>query len=239
MRALADLKLHVGMAEALTVTGAQFVQVKDKLYITGGYGLSSDASFMLTYRQLTVVDVDATVDAVLSGAPVGDHIRQTVPDEYLRVTGGELEYLDGTFLLVFGQSFDFAYTPGTAGRYTHQVRPFQVIDDGKSVTIVKGTPAGAPASDPEFRRRDLNVVPVIHPDGRRGFTVFGGVFTPHGGPWSRPIDVAAQMDAPARRCGQTPFGSSFASTTAPSCPSIRHRLVQCSPYFSAEFRRFI
>jgi hypothetical protein len=191
-RALADLNLPADMAASLTVTGAQYVQVQDKLYIVGGYGFSADHSFMRTYRQLTVVDVDATVDAILNGRAVGDHIRQSGPDEYLRVTGGELRNLDGVFFLVFGQSFDFAYTPTSSGRYTHQVRPFQVTDDGKSVAIVKGVAVGSAASDPEFRRRDLNLVPIIRANGRLGLTVFGGVFTPARGAWYRPIDIDSQ-----------------------------------------------
>jgi hypothetical protein len=150
--------------------------------------------FMQTYSVLTVVDVAATVRAVLDGGPVRDHIRQSAPDLFLRVTGGELETINGLFYLVFGQSYLGFYFVGHDGDYTHQVRPFQVNDDGKVVSIVKRTPVGSQATDPQFRRRDLNVVEAIRPDGRRGFTVYGGVFdldpfAPNGGPFRRPIDI--------------------------------------------------
>ena len=203
-RTLADLKLPPSMAASLTVTGAQFVQVNDKLYILGGYGFNEDHTFMMTHRRLTVVDVEATVGAILNQSAVGSHIRQSAADEYLRVTGGELECLGGTFVLIFGQSFDFAYTPFTKGRYTHQVRTFRVLDDGNSVSIAKGVTCGSEASNPQFRRRDLNVSPAIRTDGRIGLTAFGGVFTHARGAWYRPIDIdvqAGQMNVSLWRNG--------------------------------------
>jgi hypothetical protein len=192
-RTLPGLGLSDELAASLAVTGPEYVQVGDKLYMAGGYGYSADHTFMKTYRQLTIIDVAATVDAVLKGTRIGDHIRQTTPDEWFRVTGGELGYLDGTFFLILGQRFDANYTPkSSAGQYTFQVRPFAVVDDGKSVAVVKGTPLGCAAADPEFRRRDLNVARGIRPDGRPGLTVFGGVFTRDDGVWYRPIDIDVQ-----------------------------------------------
>ena len=191
-RSISDLGLTADVAASLTVTGPEFVQVDDRLYIVGGYGFSADHSSMKTYRQLTVVDVAATVNAILTGTPIGNHLRQTVPDDWLRLTGGELEYLDGTFVLVFGQAFNYAYSPSSSGNYSFQVRPFRVTDDGSTVTISKGTPKGSAAANPEFRRRDLNVVRATRPDGLPCITAFGGVFTPDAHAWSTMIDIYLQ-----------------------------------------------
>jgi len=200
-RALANL-VAKDVADSLTVTGCQSAQVGDKLYLVGGYGYSPDHRFMQTYRVLTVVDVTATVQAVLTGGPIGNHIRQSAADDLLAVTGGELESIDGTFYLVFGQNYFGFYTQRN-GDYTYQVRPFQVTDDGTTVSIVKKQPVGCKGADPQFRRRDLNLVQAIRPDGRRRLTVYGGVFDPSdidakfGGPFRRPIDIDPGGDPPA------------------------------------------
>jgi hypothetical protein len=43
--------------------------------------------------------------------------------------------------------------------------------------------------DSPFHRRDLNVVDAIRPDGSRGITVYGGVFTKTAGPWVNPVYI--------------------------------------------------
>ena len=96
--------------------------------------------------------------------------------------------------LVFGQDFSGNYGPGTSGIYTRQVRSFTIVDDGTELGLsfddmVASTPL------PEFRRRDLNVFPVIRPDGvgglRQGIVVLSGVFTPppDDGAWTVPVEI--------------------------------------------------
>ncbi len=43
-------------------------------------------------------------------------------------------------LLIFGQNFAGAYTPGSDGVYTDQVRRFRIIDNGKDLDVVVENP---------------------------------------------------------------------------------------------------
>ena len=185
-RALSDLvPADVGLW--LTVTNPQSVQAGDRLYVAGGYGFNASGKVMRTSDRLTVLDVEATADAVLNGGPIGAHVRQSDSIPLLRVTGGELWAEGGVFYLVFGQNKAGFTTPLTSGTYTFQVRAFRVVDDGTAAPTVTAGPVYGSESVPEHRRRDMNLVTTLGPDGRRGFTVFGGVFTPQVGAWTRPI----------------------------------------------------
>ncbi len=196
-RALSDL-VPQSVADSLTVVHPEYFQVNNTLYVVGGYGLPTGVTTMTTYNTLTLLDVAEIADAVVSGGAVGNHIRQAPPDNYLQVTGGELNCIDGTFYLVFGQRFDFNYDPNANGFYTYQVRPFQVNDAASGVTIAKCTAAGSARDQPQYRRRDLNLVAAIRPGGHPGLTVYGGVFRPFPdqGSWTQPIYIDPASGAP-------------------------------------------
>ncbi|MDG3008288.1 hypothetical protein [Paludisphaera mucosa] len=211
-RPLADL-VPPDAAVSLAVVNPQAAQVGDRLYLAGGFGLGPGGTAMTTHRRLTVVDLSAAADAVEGGGPIGSHIRQSAPDDFLRVTGGEMLTLDGTFYLVFGQRFDRNYVgeDDRGGTYTHQVRPFRVEDTGAAVSILKGTPTGTSTHDGEFRRRDLNAIVAVRGDGRPGITAFGGVFRPNRDSetgrhaWTRPIDIDPGDAGPSVRVDPTGF----------------------------------
>lgn len=186
-RALSDL-VPKELIASLMVTGAQSIQVGDKLVIIGGYGFDSKTQFMMTYSVVTVIDVTPTVKAVVEGKPIGSHIRQSKPDASLRVTGGELAFLSGTYYLIFGQNFPGFYTPSSNGNYTFQVRPFKLNDEDGVVKICKRAAMGS-SSTAQFRRRDGNLVPIMQADGGRSLIYYGGVFTPTLGPWHQPIEI--------------------------------------------------
>jgi hypothetical protein len=97
------------------------------------------------------------------------------------------------YLLCFGQNFSGRYVDTTSnGIYTHQIRPFQIVDSGKNISV---QPYHQPAPIAEYRRRDLNVVSVIKKIGtslEQAFVTLGGVFTPGDdfGAWTVPIEIA-------------------------------------------------
>ena len=107
-----------------------------------------------------------------------DHIRQIASPSF-RVTGGAMYEMDGRTHLVFGQDFSGNYNPNKNGTYTNQVRSFDIVDDGTTLSIANPT---STTPDPNYRRRDLNVFPVIRPAGGgtldEGLLVLSGVFTP-------------------------------------------------------------
>ena len=181
-----------GLTEAqvlsLSNTNNQFYRSGETLYVTGGYGvLGNDFG---THDTLSAIDLPGLGDWVINGiGSAADHVRQ-IHDPIFRVTGGAMYAIDGRTHLAFGQDFQGVYSPFSEGTYTEQVRSFNIVDDGTNLSIENAVMT-APVE--EYHRRDLNVVPVIRPDGGGGFkpglVAFSGVFTPGAEPWSVPIEL--------------------------------------------------
>jgi hypothetical protein len=182
----------------LRVNNMQHVQDGSTLYVVGGYGSSCDTddrTCYQTYPNLTAIDVPAVVRAVQARDAGGIAAGiVTMQDERMRVAGGGLRLIGDTFYLVFGQNYDSIYKGGYTGRYTEQVRSFQVANHGGVVQVqnyraYSATDGGGPSS--QWHRRDLNVVETVWgADGNAGIAVYGGVFTPNGGAWLNPMYVS-------------------------------------------------
>ena len=179
---------------SLSTTNNQFEQVGDTLYMTGGYGVSTVGSLfdLKTFDVLSAVDLPGLADWVMTGTGTAkDHVRQ-INDPMFTVTGGAMYELGGQMQLVFGQDFDGVYTPSSNGNYTNQVRRFTIVDDGVNLDVASAT-ATTPLA--EYRRRDLNVFPVVGPDGVGGveesIVALSGVFTPTFGAWTVPVEIGA------------------------------------------------
>jgi hypothetical protein len=110
----------------------------------------------------------------------------------VKVTGGGMYEMGGRMHLVFGQDFNGSYTPQTNGEYTRQVRSFDIVDDGVNLAIADAT--STPAL-PEYRRRDLNVFPVVSrgagPQVDQGLVALAGVFTLSNGAFTVPVEIDA------------------------------------------------
>ncbi len=132
------------------------------------------------------------------------------------MAGGALESLGDSFVLALGQAFNIPYKKSLSGKYTNELRPFRVDDDGTSVQVVKGTPGGS--CDPELGRRHMNLVPAIRADGTRGLTVYGGVFTQLGGPWYRPIDIDRQQSSIIPSMRSADFQQRLCQYSCPALP---------------------
>lgn len=181
----------------LRVNNMEHVQEGNFLYVVGGYGSNCDTderTCYQTYPNLTAIDVPAVVRGVQAGdaGAIAAGIV-TVQDERMRVTGGGLRRIGDTFYLVMGQNYDSIYKGGYTGKYTEQVRSFQIANLRGVVQIQNyrayaDPNGGGPAS--QWHRRDLNVVETVYPDGNPGITVYGGVFTPGGGAWVNPMYVS-------------------------------------------------
>ncbi len=71
------------------------------------------------------------------------------------------------------------------------MRRFYIIDDGKCLSI-KREPSTYKA--PSFRRRDLNVIPIIEIDCDKkvpAYVALSGVFTLNTGVWTVPVEITA------------------------------------------------
>ncbi len=180
--------------DTLSVTSPQSYQSGNTLYITGGYGVESDTGNFSTKDTLTAIDVPGLIRWVTKpscAAPACKYIRQ-ISNPVFQVTGGAMYQVDQCpTLLIFGQNFIGFYTTSSNGLYTKQVRKFNIIDDGKclDVAVKEST-----LPDPSFRRRDLNVIPIIETNcGKKtpAFVALSGVFTLDTGVWTVPVEITA------------------------------------------------
>lgn len=191
---------------SLSQANNQFYQRGDSLYMAGGYGFQVNqpdgTPLNSTFDKLTAIDLAGIVDWVVNGTgSAKSHIRQ-ISDPLFAVTGGAMYEMAGRTHLVFGQNFQGNYTPGTNGIYTNQVRSFEITDDGANLSIVNPS---STTPDPNYRRRDLNIVPVQRPGPggqlEEGLLVLSGVFTTTNGAWTVPVEIDSQgnpsMDDPS------------------------------------------
>lgn len=179
---------------SIYTANAQFEQVGDRLYVTGGFGDDDvlDPSSRDTFDYLTAFDLPGLVDWAKGGSGQAvDHIRQA-QDDLFKVTGGDMAHIDGKMHLVFGQDFNQPYAGNSVnGEYTKQVRTFTIQDDGQTLEF---TEVQSTAPEDHFRRRDLNVYPTITDNEgslEPGLTVLSGVFTTTRGAWTVPVEIDA------------------------------------------------
>ncbi len=191
--------LSQAQIDSLSLTNTQDYQDGYTLYIAGGYGYDRTQEKFMTYDKLTAIDIPGLMDWVMSSNgtdTAASHIRQ-IEDPIFRVTGGDMFKMGDSTFLVFGQDFDGPYNPTANGTYTKQVRSFKIIDNGTFLGI-EDTFQTPPVD--AYRRRDLNVVPVIRPKYsfwglhhgwqlEEGLVALSGVFTLTAGAWTVPVEI--------------------------------------------------
>ena len=192
-RSLSDAASGLSVAEvdSLTPTNNQFYQLGNVLYMTGGYGFNRDTNQFKTYDYLTAIDLPGIIAWAQGGTgTAATHIRQN-QNTLFQVTGGAMYAMGGRMHLVMGQNFFGGYNVGRTGNYTKQVRSFDIVDNGTTLSvanIVQTTPNDA------YRRRDLNVVPRIKKNSstnalEEALVALSGVFTPLNGGWTVPVEI--------------------------------------------------
>lgn len=185
----ASSKLDQEVIDTLSVTASQFYQKGSTLYMVGGYGINSLTGEMGTKSSISAINLKKIIHWVEhKQADVKNMVRQAFHPA-LQVTGGELFRKNGhtPFLLTLGQNFQGLYNPGSNGTYTQQIRTFWMEDNGKDLNVYSKI---SPVTFPDYRRRDLNVVPIIR-HNKSCFVALGGVFTLTGGVWTIPIIIRA------------------------------------------------
>lgn len=189
----ADLSvLPTSIFEQLQSTNQEFHQEDTMLYAIGGYGRSNTSNDHITFPNLTAISINQLADAVINGDDITPYFRQ-ITDANLKVTGGQLGYLNGTYYLVGGHLFDGRYNPvgpdhgpGFIQQYTNEIRTFEINDDGVNLSISNYT---ATNDTVNLHRRDYNIAPQIFPNGDVGFTAFSGVFDYSDMPYLNTVDV--------------------------------------------------
>ncbi len=201
-RSLYDPSAHLSQAQIdlLSVTNALFYYAKKKntLYVVGGYGLDTASNTMGTKPTLTAIDVPNLIKWVKNpgkSKSAAECVR-TLFHPIFQLTGGVMLQSNEhqPFLLAFGQNFSGNYVTTSEGSYSQQIRPVQIIDDGRNL-FAQLYPQQKPL--PNYRRRDLNVIPIVKKNGKSltlSFSALSGVFTPGDinnapGAWTIPIEI--------------------------------------------------
>ena len=197
-RSLDDASAGLTNAEvnSLTPANTEFYQRGNRLYMVGGYGVQTAAgvtpALNSTFNTLSALDLPGLVAWTQGGAGTAKASIRQITDPSLTVTGGDIFEINGRTHLVFGQNFQGNYSPGSNGLYTNQVRSFDIVDDGVNLSLANATQS---AQANEYRRRDLNIVPVIRSGGggqlNQGLVALSGVFTPSNGAWTVPVEIDA------------------------------------------------
>ncbi len=196
--------------DSLSSTNTESYQDGNTLFIVGGYVYSRAINNFTTYNALSAIDLPTLVDWVkgTDGTLHSNSILQTTGDPspdgsydggFFQVTGGGLEKIGDRYQLVFGQKFEGPYAHGstTFQVYTSQVRSFDIDYDFTAGTLSYSDIDVAPSGgDPSrFRRRDLNVFPILSPDGQGGTTqstaALAGVFYNGVGVWTVPVEIGS------------------------------------------------
>lgn len=184
--------LSQALIDTLSVTAPQYNQAdSNTLYLVGGYGVDSSTGQFSTKSTLTAIDIPGLIGwAEGSKKSAKKYIRQ-ISHPLLQVTGGFLTQTSShqPFLLVFGQNFAGFYSDSSNGAYTQQVRPFKILDNGTSLYV---KPEKQFDQNPNYRRRDLSVVPIMQKSGNSynpAVVALSGVFTLDGGVWTVPVVI--------------------------------------------------
>lgn len=180
--------------DTLSVTSPQSYQSHATLYMTGGYGVDTATGNFSTKDKLTAINIPGLIRWVTNpfpGETAAEHIRQ-ITHPIFQVTGGYMTPgEDDLTLLIFGQNFTGFYTDSSNGSYTNRVRRFRIMDDGVNLAVQVMT-SEPEKLEPSFRRRDLNVVPIIYKvfgEIQPAFVAFSGVFTLTTGVWTVPVII--------------------------------------------------
>jgi hypothetical protein len=198
--------LTTNQIDLLSVTAAQSYQSGNTLYMSGGFGIDTSTSNFTTKAALTAIDVPGLMHWVTSPSTnetAAQHIRQ-IFDPIFQITGGVMtEARPHHALLVFGQDFEGADITAD-GTYSEQVRRFHIVDHGTNLSFV-AQKAMPKTPDPNYRRANLNVVPIIE-RGRQNFVAFSGTFTPTDGIWTVPVEISRNgISKMANPAGATTF----------------------------------
>lgn len=99
------------LGEQMAATGLAYYQKDNKLYLAGGYGYSEEARQFITFPYFTVVDLEATIPALLAGKSPVAHFYQ-ICEERLAIFNGILDSNGDEFFLI-------------NGKYAYKLQPFE------------------------------------------------------------------------------------------------------------------
>lgn len=177
-QALPTSGLAAPLRDQLKSTNMEFYQRDSLLYLVGGYGISSRAGGHLTFDRLTIVNLAALNRYHQGQNPSLASCFTSTTDSRFAVTGGSLQYGNGSFYLAGGQKFDGRYNPmggpSFTQQYTNAVRRFAVQQPLSNTPQVSWE---SPFQNAQLmHRRDYNVLPQVDAQGKLHWVAYSGVF---------------------------------------------------------------
>lgn len=168
--------LDSSIREQLSSTNMEFIERAGVLYLIGGYGHSAIHEDHITFPNLTTINVEKVMEAVINGTALQPFIHQ-ITDERFAVCGGQLAFLNEDLYLVGGHRFDGRYNPmnqpSFEQTYSASVHRFSIKLNGLVPEI---TQIPSFTDEALMHRRDFNLASVIYPSGEEGLIAFSGVF---------------------------------------------------------------
>ncbi len=185
--------LPPAIAEQLSSSNMEFIQIGEWLYLFGGYGYDSTRDDWVTHPHMTLVHVPGAIEAIRNGGDLSPHFRQ-MEEEAFAVTGGQLGWMEEEFFLIGGQRFDGRYNPmngpSYVQKYTDAIRRFRIVEAEGKLAVADYVET---VDSLQLHRRDYNLIPQVFPDGAFGYTAFAGVFRPETDlPWLHSVDVSPE-----------------------------------------------
>jgi len=171
------MDLPIAMADPLKAHNSQYYQNGNMLYIAGGMGIDSLRDSTVTFATLTGINVSGVINAVINNLTILPFVSQ-LTDSRMQVCGGDMVMIDGSYFLVGGQNFSGEYKNGRDKnsffqQYTNKYSKFSIVSIGSVISIQNYVEFPDAVN---LHRRDMNVVPMINPDGSEGASLYGGVF---------------------------------------------------------------
>lgn len=125
--------------EQMSSTGLEFYQKDQFLYLIGGYGYNETQDRFITFPYITVIDLSATIEAMLQGENPEAFFYQ-ICDERLAIFDGILDYNGDEYFLINGRTAyknnPFAEEPVYFEEDLNgQVRTFQMEGDAENLKI--------------------------------------------------------------------------------------------------------
>lgn len=185
-------QLSRSIVDPIRSTNMQSIHEGNYLYMVGGYGYDSVNDINVTFKTLTAIHVDNMINAVMNAQPIGSFIRQ-IADTNLAICGGDLGKIGNDYYLCFGHNFEGNYnnfpSPLFTQKYSDRIKKFNITDDGTTITLSNFS---YNVDTNNFHRRDLNVGPIVKPNGSFALEAYGGVFQKDKNiPFREPITIEA------------------------------------------------
>ena len=191
--------LNQQQIDILSVTSPEGYQDGTTLYMVGGYGENTGEGTFETKSFLTAINLPGIIQWVTQPGNKNNSVAkniQQISNPLFQITGGRMFKLGNLTQLVFGQNFTGVYADNRNGEYSQQVRQFQIksVRGQLAVDIYPSRPSTPNAN---YRRRDLNVVPMMLNNNNAlqyGLVAYAGVFTPDTGVWTVPVVIGEAGD---------------------------------------------